>query len=105
MFGESLVPPNKPNPSPMSIKRCSKFQGLGHTTLVCPNQETITLAKWEAVMKKETTEGPEQIIKKEDEEARDEELLVLKRFPSQQEGVKDGPSNYSPTPPISQTLK
>jgi len=56
-------------------------------------------------MKKETMEGPEQMIKKEDEEARDEELLVLKRVLSQQRGVKDGPSNHSPTPPISQTLK
>ena len=83
MFGERLVPPNKPNPTPMSIEGCSKCQILGHITLLCPNQEIITLAEWEAVMKKETTKGSEQITKKEDEEARDEELLVLKRVPSQ----------------------
>ena len=43
--------------------------------------------------------------KKEDEEAGDKELLILRRVLSQHKGVKDRPSNHSPTPPISQTLK
>jgi len=34
------------------------------------------------------------------EEAREEELLVLRRVPSQQKGVEDEPSNPSLTHPI-----
>jgi len=45
MFGESPVPPNRPNLAPMSIKRCFKCEGLGHTSSDCPNKEFITLAE------------------------------------------------------------
>ena len=38
------------------------------------------------------------------EEAREEELLVLRRVPSQQEGVQDEPPNLSPIPPTPKTL-
>jgi len=53
MFGESLVPPNRPNIAPMSIKRCSKCQDFGHTPSEYPNKEFITLAEWEAAMEEE----------------------------------------------------
>jgi len=53
MFGESLVPPNKPNPAPMTIERSSKFQGLGHTPWDSPNKEFITFAEWKAAMELE----------------------------------------------------
>jgi len=45
MFGESLVSPHTPNLAPMSVKRCSKCQGFGHTSSNCPNKEFITLAE------------------------------------------------------------
>ena len=38
------------------------------------------------------------------EEAREEELLVLRRVLGQQKGVKDEPSNPSPTHPITKIL-
>jgi len=38
------------------------------------------------------------------EEATEEQLLVLGRVPSQQKGVKDEPSNPSPTHAITKTL-
>jgi len=50
MFGVSLVPPNKPNLAPVSMRRCSKCQGLGHKTSVYPNKEFISLAQLEAAM-------------------------------------------------------
>jgi len=53
MFGESLVPPNRPNLAPMSIKTCSKCQGFGHTLSEWPNKEFITLAEWETAMEEE----------------------------------------------------
>ena len=112
MFGESLVPPNKPNPAPLSIKRCFKCQGLGHTPSDCPNKEFITLAEWEAAIEEENEEKNEDERDHEleetqgevVEEAREEELLVLRRVPSQQKGVRDEPSNPSPTHPITETL-
>jgi len=60
MFGESLVPPNKPNPAPLSIERCFKCQGLGQTPSDCPNKEFITLAEWEAAMEVELEEKNEE---------------------------------------------
>jgi len=118
MFGESIFPPNK---------RCSKCQGLGHAPSVCPNQETITLAEWEAVLKKETTKDPEEITKKEDEvqekdgntlegieiEVEEGEILTLDTHhaPKDKEDhsllfIPFGePSNLSPTPPPPKTLK
>jgi len=60
MFRESLVPPNKPNPEPMSIERCFKYQGLGQTPSDCPNKEFITLAEWKAAMEVELEEKIEE---------------------------------------------
>jgi len=51
MFGESVVPPNR---------RCSKCQGLGHKTSVCPNKEFITFAQLEAAMEEENEEENER---------------------------------------------
>ena len=53
MFGVSLVRPKKPNLAPMSMRRCSKCQGLGHKTSVFPNKKVITLAQWKAAMEDE----------------------------------------------------
>jgi len=112
MFGESLVPPNRPNLAPMSIKRCSKCQGLSHTPLNCPNKEFITLAEWEAAMEEENEEKNEdehdheleETQEEVAEEAREEQLLFLRRVRSQQKRVKDEPSNPSPTYPMTKTL-
>ena len=60
MFWESLVPPNKPNPAPLTNKRCFKCNGLGHTPSDCPNREFITLAEWEAAMEVELEEKIEE---------------------------------------------
>ena len=113
MLGESLVPPNRPNLNPMSIKRHSKCQGFGHMPLDCPNKEFITLAEWEAAMEEENEAKSEDERDQELEETQEEvmeeategELLVLRRVPSQRKGVKDEPSNPSPTHPITKTLK
>jgi len=64
MFGESLVPPNRPNLAPMSITRCSKCQDFGHINLVCPNQETITLVEWDAAMEVELEEESKEKLGK-----------------------------------------
>jgi len=113
MLGESLVPPNRPNLNPMSIKRHSKCQGFGHMPLDCPNKEFITLAKWEAAIEEEIEEKNEDVhdCKLEEtqeevmEETTEEELMVLTRVPSKHKGVKDEPSNQSPTNPITKTLQ
>ena len=96
----------------MSIKWCSKCKGFGHTPSDCPNKEFIILAEWEAVMEEENEEKNEderdheleETQEEVVEEAGEEELLVLTRVPSQQKGVKDEPSNPSPTHPITKTL-
>ena len=108
MFGESLVPPKRPNLAPLSVKRCSKCQDFGHTSLVCPNKEFITLTEWETTMEEENEdksdhkleETQEEII----EETREEELLSLKGVLSQQKGVQHEPSNPSPTHPQAKTI-
>ena len=90
MFGKSPGPPNRPYPAPVSIKRCSKCQGFGHTSSDYPNKEFITLAKWKAAMEEDKEEKDEderdhelEETQEEDaEEAREEELLVLRRVPS-----------------------
>ena len=69
-FGKSLVPPNCPNLAPMSIKRCCKCQGFGHTVSDYPNKDFITLGEWEAAIEEENKE------KNEDE--RDHELEETK---------------------------
>ena len=56
MFGESLVTPHGPDLAPMSVKRCSKCQGFGHTSLDFPNKEFITLVEWEVAMEVELEE-------------------------------------------------
>jgi len=81
----------------MSIKWCSKCKGFGHTPSDCPNKELITLPKWEAAMEEENEEQNKderdhelkETQGKVMEEAREEQLLVLRRFLSQQKGVKD----------------
>ena len=54
--------------------------------------------------KEDWEEKDEVTFEKVVEEAREEELLVLRRVPSQQKGVKDGSSIPSPTHPITKTL-
>ena len=101
MFGKSLVPPNCPNLAPMSIKRCSKCQGLGHTISDCPNKEFITLREWEVAMEEENKEKND--VERDDElkdtqekvmkETREEELLVLGRVLTRQKGVQGEPAS------------
>ena len=93
----------------MSIKRCSKCQGFGHTSSVCPNKEFITLAEWEAAMEEENEEEHEhesdheleETQVKVVEEAREE---VLRRVASQPKGVKVELASPLPTHPLAQTL-
>lgn len=117
MFGFSLVPHKKATLVPMSMKRCSKCQGVGHSPSICPNKEAYTLAQVleanEEKNEEETEESngfileetQEEIIK---EEASEEELLALNEVLSQ---VQDEPcfppleqpfnkgSSSSPPPP------
>ena len=94
----------------MSIKRCSKCQGFGHTSSVCPNKEFITLAEWEAAMEEENEEEHEhesdheleETPVKVVEEAREE---LLRRVASQPKGVQDELASPLPTHPLAQTLK
>jgi len=72
----------------------------------------MTLAEWEAAMEEENEEKNEderdheleETQEEVVEEAREDEHLVLRRVQSQQKGVKDEPSNPSPTQPITKTL-
>ena len=117
MFGFSLVPHKKATLVPMSMNRCSKCQGVGHSPSICPNKEAYTLAQVleanEEKNEEETEESngfileetQEEIIK---EEASEEELLALNEVLSQ---VQDEPcfppleqpfnkgSSSSPPPP------
>ena len=80
----------------MSIKRCSKCQGLGHITSDCRNKEFITLREWEVAMEEENKEKND--VERDDElkdtqekvmkEAREEELLVLGRVLSDITGTE-----------------
>ena len=93
----------------MSTPRCSKCQGFGHTSSVCPNKEFITLAEWEAAMEEENEEEHEhesdheleETQVKVVEEAREE---VLRRVASQPKGVKVELASPLPTHPLAQTL-
>jgi len=42
---KAQVTPTRPNPNPMSTRRCFKFQGLGHIASYCPNRKVISLAE------------------------------------------------------------
>ena len=73
---------------------------------------TISLAEWKAAMEEENeeknedesdhelNETKEEVV----EEASEEELLVLRRVPSHQKGVKAAPASSLHTHPIAQTL-
>ena len=108
MFGVSLVPPNKPNLAPVSMRRCSKCHGLGHKTSVCPNKEFITLAQLEAAMVEENEDKSDHTLKETQEEVmeetREEDLLIFKEVLSPQKKVQDEPSIFFPTPPTPKTL-
>ena len=69
------APPFRPNPNPMSNRRCFKCQGLGHIASECPNRKVITLAEWTAV--KEDFE----------EEEREPESCLLYTSPSPRDGL------------------
>ena len=56
LFGKSLVPMVRLNPSPLNPIKCFKCQGLGHTSLDYPNKKIITLAEWEVAMEEENKE-------------------------------------------------
>ena len=114
MLGFSLVPHKKTTLVAKSMQRCSKCQGIGHSTSICPNKEAYTLAQvLEANEEKNEEENEEsngfileetqeEIIK---EEASEEELLVLNeqvqdepRFPPLEQPFNKGSSSSSPTP-------
>lgn len=92
MFGFSLVPHKKATLVPMSMKRCSKCQGVGHSPSICSNKEAYTLVQVLEAMEakneeeREESNGPlleetqEEIIK---EEASEEEHLALNEVLSQ----------------------
>jgi len=89
--------PFRPNPNPMSNRRCFKCQGFGHIASECPNRKVITLAEWTAVKEdfEEQENGVESELEAEEtqdeviEEADEGELLVLRRVLSNQKGAKD----------------
>ena len=101
MFRFSLVPHKKATLVPMSMKRCSKFQGVGHSPSICPNKEAYTLVQVLEAMEakneeeREESNGPpleetqEEIIK---EEASEEELMALNEVLSHNQQVQDEPS-------------
>ena len=84
MFRFSLVPHKKTTLVAKSMQRCSKCQGIGHSTSICPNKEAYTLAQVleanEEKNEEETEESngfileetQEEIIK---EEASEDELF------------------------------
>jgi len=37
------TPQNRPNPNPISNRRCFKYQGLRHIASDCPNHTVVTL--------------------------------------------------------------
>ena len=112
LLAKSLVPPNRPKPDPINPRRCFKCQGLGYTPSDCPNKEITSLAEWEKTMEEENEEENEDESDHELEEiqaevvekASEEELLMLRRVPSHQKGVKDKPANPLSTHPAAQTL-
>jgi len=116
MFGESLVPLNKPNPAPKSIKRCFKCQGLGQTPSDCPYKEFITLAEREAAMDVELEEKIEEKNGDVSEdaviEADESEILSLDtHHPLRTNEYLEllatfhEPPTLSPTPPTPKALK
>ena len=91
------APPIRPNPNPMSTRRCFKCQGLGHIASECPNRKVITLAEWRAVdeqekegeIEGETEEEHEESQEEVKEEADKGEMLVLMRVLNGQKSTKD----------------
>ena len=87
-------PQNRPNPGPLTPRRCFKCQGLRHIASEGPNRRIISLAEWEASKKEEEEEDREICLMEEDqeevvEEANDGELLVLRRALSSLKGDKE----------------
>ena len=89
--------PFRPNPNPMSNRRCFKCQGLGHIGSECPNKIVVTLAEWIAVKEDFEEEENEVESELETEETQDEVIeeadegvpLVLRGVLGNQKGPTD----------------
>jgi len=65
-------PQSRPNPRPVSAKRCFKCQGLGHIAADCLKQKVITLAEWEVVKEEEKEVEPKEDLKEKEEESQED---------------------------------
>ena len=68
---KAYIPPNRPNPTPISVRHCFKCQVLGHIASDFPNRKFISSAEWETVKEEKKEEKEEQTVE-EDEESPEE---------------------------------
>jgi len=89
---KSQPPLNRPNPNPISTRRCFKCQGLGHITADFPNRKVITVPEWKVVQDQEIEKENEEDIEGNLEETLEEieqevnkgEMSILRRVLSGQ---------------------
>jgi len=81
---QTQPPQNRPNPGPLTPRRCFKCQGLGHIASECPNRRIISLVEWEANKEEVEKEDRMLCLREEDREevvvvADEGEMLLLER--------------------------